>query len=309
MAVTRNGWTTAPVSRVAITSPSTKDTGEVRAGAVATIFQDFVLEYNRVVETVTTINGYRSPALNKQVGGDPNSNHLSATALDINGAKHPYEANLPASQRGKNYKHGFSSQQVSAIRKLLARYDGVLYWGLDFNTGYRDAMHFEIRGSASKVAQVANKIGSDDVISDADLVNISRAVWGQLYGRTDKSMHSVIGEIHSNIGNSFGNLKVARGTAKIAALQELADAKTIAMELKTRLVVLQSTVEALSEVQKNMAIAIAKISGEQGEPFDEQKLLDSITAIATRAEQAVRNALAENAEFDVNVTVTPRDSE
>lgn len=158
MAVTRNGWVVGPAATTAIRGPRTKDTGDVLAGDVAAIFQHFVNQYDARIEPVRIINGYRNPTFNRRVGGDARSNHISATALDLNGDVHPYEANLPRLKRGLAYRSGFSSAQVKAVRALLAEYDGVIFWGLDFNRGYRDSMHFEIRGTAAQVGAVVSRV-------------------------------------------------------------------------------------------------------------------------------------------------------
>jgi hypothetical protein len=168
VATTRNGWTQAPKARTAIGAPGCADTGEVRAGDVAVVMQALANAFDAEVEPLVTINGYRSPAYNAQVGGDASSNHLSGTALDFNGARHPYERNLPASRRGKAYDHGFTDAQVKAIRALLKRFGGVVGWGLDFNTGYRDAMHFEIRGSADDVARLAASLASGQTAANTE---------------------------------------------------------------------------------------------------------------------------------------------
>lgn len=167
-ATTRNGWTQAPKARTAIGAPGCADAGEVRAGDVAVVMQALANAFDAEVEPLVTINGYRSPAYNAQVGGDASSNHLSGTALDFNGARHPYERNLPASRRGRFYDHGFTDDQIKAVRSLLKRFGGVVAWGLDFNTGYRDAMHFEIRGSADDVALLAAKLARGDAAADPE---------------------------------------------------------------------------------------------------------------------------------------------
>jgi len=158
MTTTRNGWTSAPAALTVITAPGCADTGQVRAGDVATIMQAFTLAFDAEVEPLTQINGYRTPAANAAAGGDPDSNHMSGTAEDLNGSRHPYERNLPASQRGAKYRSGFTAAQVTKIREILARFDGAIVWGLDFQPGYRDAMHFEVHGTAAAVARVAAKI-------------------------------------------------------------------------------------------------------------------------------------------------------
>lgn len=154
MLYTRNGWpyvaTGAALTEVGL--PGVDDTGSVLPGDVAEIFAEFVLLFALLVEPVYMINGWRSPTFNASVGGDPLSNHQSATALDLNGDRHPYEAN--STQKYAAYDSGFTPAQVAAIRYLLDRFRGVLYWGMDFNEGYRDAMHFEVRGSASEIHDV-----------------------------------------------------------------------------------------------------------------------------------------------------------
>ncbi|MDO8107157.1 M15 family metallopeptidase [Isoptericola sp. b441] len=158
MTASMNGWAVAPLYRTVITAPGCADTGTVRAGAVAVIFQDFVDAYAAQVEPVHTINGYRSVDHNALVGGYPGSNHTSGTALDLNGAAHPYEWFQPASGRGLGYAPGFTAAQIATVRRLLAKYNGVLRWGLDFPSPRRDAMHFEIAGDAAEVSAVAARL-------------------------------------------------------------------------------------------------------------------------------------------------------
>lgn len=150
--MSNNGWPNDPVRTVDIGIPGVKDTGSVRAGDVAKVFQAFITDFHYTVERLITINGYRSRALNIASGGIETSNHRSATALDLNGYRHPYEPSAP-----KPYNDGFSAAQTDQIRRLLRKYQ-VIKWGMDFNWGYRDAMHFEIRGTPSDVAAVAARL-------------------------------------------------------------------------------------------------------------------------------------------------------
>ena len=199
MATTRNGWPKAPAVRTAITAPGCADTGEVRAGDVAVVMQAFTVAFDAEVEPLSTINGYRSPELNAAAGGDAQSNHMSGTALDLNGARHPYERNLPAPQQGKAYKHGFTDKQVAKIREILARFDGVVRWGLDFNPGYRDAMHFEIHGTPAQVAAAAAALravatsptseGDDDMYTEQDRYAAGLLLASQ--GRVEQNLAAV----------------------------------------------------------------------------------------------------------------------
>lgn len=155
MDTTRNGWPVGPAQLTTVRVAGCNDTGDTCAGDVTVVLQSFAEAFHAQVEPLVTINGFRSAAKNAEVNGDKNSNHLSGTALDLNGGTHPYEANLPKHQRGDAYRSGFTADQVSRVRALLAGFDGVVKWGLDFNLGHRDAMHFEIKGSAAAVAGVA----------------------------------------------------------------------------------------------------------------------------------------------------------
>lgn len=150
--MSNNGWSNDPPSLVELGVPGVADTGSVRAGVVAQLFDLFLDDFHRTVEPLRTINGFRSYALNKASGGIETSNHRSGTALDLNGYRHPYEPSAP-----KPYNDGFTDAQTAQIRRLLAKYE-VIKWGMDFNRGYRDAMHFEIRGTAAQVAAVVARL-------------------------------------------------------------------------------------------------------------------------------------------------------
>lgn len=158
--VTSNGWSTVSVPLETVRIPGCSDVASVRQGDVYTILQDFAERYNDEVETISVLNGYRSPAYNASVGGARLSDHQSGTAEDINGHLHPYEPKLPKALQRANYSHGFTDKQIATIREILARYSGTIYWGLDFTIGFRDGMHFGIKGSTSAIANVANRIRS-----------------------------------------------------------------------------------------------------------------------------------------------------
>jgi hypothetical protein len=75
------------------------------------------------------------------------SNHASGTAEDLNWQLH---------ERGK--RGTFSAAKVKAIRKILAFCEGAVRWGGDYKSAPVDEMHFEIVGSPSLVARIADKI-------------------------------------------------------------------------------------------------------------------------------------------------------
>lgn len=125
----------------------------IRAGDIADIAFAFCAEFDKRVED-----------LDLYVGGDewgfsfrPSKNskslisaHSGAVAWDLNATRHP------------NGKRGtFTPAQVAEIRKLLAEFDGVIYWGGDaWGDGTPDEMHFEITTGTTleKLAEVAAKV-------------------------------------------------------------------------------------------------------------------------------------------------------
>lgn len=138
---TLNGWDDASAAQVDRLFLADDENGcEVLRGDVAAAFAWLVEQIHTRVERVTVLNGWRSRAFNTSVGGHPGSNHISATAIDVNGGRHPYEAH----QRGQPYSSGFTAAQTAEVRRILAEADGLFTWGLDFPVGLRDAMHFEI---------------------------------------------------------------------------------------------------------------------------------------------------------------------
>lgn len=101
------------------------------------------------------IHCYRPPGT--KVGTGDQSNHRSASAIDINGHLHPYEPTVTGT-----YSDGFTQDQRDLVRAIAAsaRDDGgavIGRSGLDFAKGKRDGMHLEIAPGASEeqVAQAA----------------------------------------------------------------------------------------------------------------------------------------------------------
>lgn len=160
MTTTMNGWPYATAKQVTpIGAVKGGDTADVLKGDVATVFQWFIDQFHANVEKVVTCNGHRTAAQNAEAQGAARSNHISGTAIDLNGGRHPYEPKI----KGRWYS-GFTPVQENRIRKLLHEAGGVIYWGRDFPPGLRDAMHFEIRGTAGQVAVLARKLRAAQVV-------------------------------------------------------------------------------------------------------------------------------------------------
>lgn len=131
----------------------------VRAGDAATILAYVAQQFHERVEPLQTFHGWRSLAVNTASGGIGNSNHLSGTALDCNGGRHP------------RYRAGtFTREQVGALRAILADVNAaagetVLRWGGDWGSQV-DEMHLELVGSPAAWARAAASIRATAPVSN-----------------------------------------------------------------------------------------------------------------------------------------------
>lgn len=67
-----------------------------------------------------------------------NSNHLSGTALDINATQYPWGGSTMAQRY---------PDRVAAIRRGLAEFEGIIFWGADWDR--KDEMHFQLNGGTA----------------------------------------------------------------------------------------------------------------------------------------------------------------
>lgn len=116
------------------------------------------------------------------------------------------------------------------------------------------------------------------------------------YRNPEDMPRSVYGYIIDAGERAFGSLSVRRGGGEVSALQELADAKTIAIRLEAATTALKAQVAAQATTLANMAKALENVSG--GEPFETERLLASITEanerFAAEVEGAVERLLRDN---------------
>lgn len=179
MAKTFNGW---PVirhpGRGTFKAPNGK-TVYTANDDVATIFKYVAEQWHERIETLPKAQyntypnereGYivihGSRPYGTLVGQGNNSNHVSGTAMDILGGRHPYELTNPPEKRFDGYDDGFSNRQryqLIQIRNEIGKNDNglwILRLGIHFAPGWRDGMHVEIAPgiSSSDVHQAALRL-------------------------------------------------------------------------------------------------------------------------------------------------------
>lgn len=147
MAKTQNGYSTLSkysllLRTITVNGHSTK----VRAGNVAWMLNWVAKQLHYGVEHCVSLYGWRDPALNAAVGGLKSSNHISGTAIDYNGGRHPYEYTWNKTHRPGTWTSGWTAKQNKQIADIL-RTARVVEWGNNlslFPRGFRDPMHFAI---------------------------------------------------------------------------------------------------------------------------------------------------------------------
>lgn len=142
----QNGYRAKDYSLIAAyTVPGTSVRVALRKGDVSVVMLYLLKQFNDTVEPLrqSDTGGYNPRSI---IGGKVVSNHASGTAADVRWRDHPLGA------RGT-----FNSNQVKAIRKILAFLEGVVRWGGDYK-GRKDEMHFEVNAPLAKVEEVADKI-------------------------------------------------------------------------------------------------------------------------------------------------------
>lgn len=166
-----NGWpgiTSASDPRLTLIEPVPGRKFRVRAGDVATVFEHLIKRFHTEVEPIDQgVLDDWSYAYRAVRGGSKLSNHASATAVDLNATKHPFNTKATAN---------FSSGQIAAIRRILAdmNRDGEVIRWLDGH----DPMHFEINyisrgGTVENVAKLAARLRGSGVPTVPPLVAVT----------------------------------------------------------------------------------------------------------------------------------------
>lgn len=125
--ISENGWRMCDAAELDYTAvPGTNFKLGVRKGAPNTILKALIWRLNRVEPMITTQIGCYTDE--NSMG---NSNHNSATAIDYNWNKHPYQ------------KWGTWGDLRAAVDRVIADFRGIVEFGGNW-TSPRDEMHFEL---------------------------------------------------------------------------------------------------------------------------------------------------------------------
>lgn len=141
---TARGWTVIPSGHPDLTR-FPWITGSVHADA-APIFDRLCHRFHTEVEPIIPAHSWGHS--HRTVRGSTTvwSEHAAGRAIDLNAPAHPL---------GK--AGTFTPAQVTAIRRILADFDGLVVWGGDW-TKRPDEMHFELRHDQAALATITRRL-------------------------------------------------------------------------------------------------------------------------------------------------------
>lgn len=149
--------------------------------------------------------------------------HSSGTAIDYNATRHPF---------GVSPYANFSQAQIDKIHAIIA--DLPIVWGGDYRSdSNKDAMHYEIAGSAATVAAAAARIRQGNVVKEWDematkeefravireeirntdwikmlATKVATAVWGRTFKTVNANGAEVTKKASEYVKETWSNLKV-----------------------------------------------------------------------------------------------------
>lgn len=132
--MTENGWPAcgsdlldrSPVPGTSIVIP-------LQRGIPSRIMKAFAADFHAYVESLYNSRGGTDEGGWTPTNSVATSNHLGGTAMDLNWSDHPM---------GNAYA-GFTQAETAVVRELLAFYEGMIFWGNDWNSP-KDSMHFQM---------------------------------------------------------------------------------------------------------------------------------------------------------------------
>jgi hypothetical protein len=127
--ITENGWPSCGPDQLERNPvPGTNIVIPLQRGIPNRIMKAFAADYHAYIEPLNQADTGGWTATNSVA----TSNHLGGTAMDLRWNSHAFQ------KRGT-----FSPQQMATIRELLAWYEGMIYWGGDWNSPI-DEMHWQM---------------------------------------------------------------------------------------------------------------------------------------------------------------------
>lgn len=105
----------------------------IRRGEANTILKGWVAWFNANVESLANGRGYADEGSFTWTNSVASSNHLSATAVDLNWIDHQFLVSYS----------GFTPTEIARTRQGLALFRGAIWWGQDWASP-KDAMHFQL---------------------------------------------------------------------------------------------------------------------------------------------------------------------
>lgn len=139
--LTEDGWPSCDYSDCdTSTVPGTKVSIPVQIGEPNTILKAFLADLNAYVEPYNGASDWGGWTPTNSVG---TSNHLGGTAVDFNWADHPMGPAAEDPAAGWQGSSLINGDEVPAVRALLDFYEGLVYWGADWDTP-KDSMHFQM---------------------------------------------------------------------------------------------------------------------------------------------------------------------
>ena len=105
----------------------------IRSGDANTILKGWVAYFNANVESLANGRGYADEGSFTWTNSVASSNHLSATAVDLNWTDHQFLVS----------NSGFTPAEISKVRHGLKLFEGTIWWGQDWISP-KDAMHFQL---------------------------------------------------------------------------------------------------------------------------------------------------------------------
>ena len=135
--------------------PGTDIVIPLMAGDVSVVMKAFAAAIHEHVESLYNARGGTDEGGWTPSNSVATSNHLNGTAMDLNWSDHPM---------GKEYD-GWSAEEIATIRELMEFFEGLIYWGNDWNSP-KDSMHFQMNygtyANRDKLADfIRRKIGPD----------------------------------------------------------------------------------------------------------------------------------------------------